>query len=172
MYLHRDHTSCMLRDVNYWFAVLLDNQQSLLSMRIDSDSLLGRAGCAAAPSLQPGPWRSLLYALHYWWSHIDFHVNRGKRKKVICSLLSQSNQELMLHSCQLLVCTIQMCTFSLSNYAHYKWINLLSFETVMWYCNLHILAILLCRFLTCLKRLIDLSSPVYHGWTCFLGLNS
>lgn len=65
MYLHREHTSCALRDVNYWFAVSLDNQQSLLSMRIDSDSFLGRAGCAAAPSLHPGPQRSLLYALHY-----------------------------------------------------------------------------------------------------------
>lgn len=39
MYLHRDHTSweMMLGDVNYWFAVWLDNQQSLLSIRIDSD---------------------------------------------------------------------------------------------------------------------------------------
>lgn len=54
MYLRQGHTSGTLRDVNYWFAVSLDNPQSSLPTRIDSDSFLGRAGCAAAPFLYHG----------------------------------------------------------------------------------------------------------------------
>lgn len=93
--------------------------------------------------------------------HIDFRVNReGKRNTQSIIVIKPNQESWCLHSTAVkMVCAVELCTFSLSNYAHYKWKNPLSFGIVMRYCNLHILAFLLCSFLTRLKRTDWLIQP-------------